>query len=194
MRRSLLPVAVALGGFLAASPAAAQDASVGDVRSVEISYEVGPYDPASQDWGIVAVVLRGDLDPDEPVNVELWAEGQRLWAGITRVTAPETRLPVDDFVAIGDLVEVGIWQPLAPAEDFVILSPDLPEPPPNEPAVEPAAEVGGIRVPEATDEVLGRTAGGGSGQLALAMILVAIVLVIVFRTPLPSATSQRWTK
>ena len=36
--------------------------------------------------------------------------------------------------------------------------------------------------------------GGGAGQLALSMVMAVLLVAIVFRTPLPSATTQRWTK
>jgi hypothetical protein len=198
MSRFVLALAIALVGIVAAAPADAQEIRSDDVRSVEVSYQVGPYDPARQDWGIIAVVLRGDLDPDESVTVELWDGDRRLWAGTGAVSPFETRLAVDSFVAIGDLVEVGVWQPVAMVEDIVVLSPEPFEP--SNPSqgspleVEAPAKVGDVTVAPRDAEVLSHAAGGGSGQLAVAMVLVVIVLVVLFRTPLPSATSQRWTK
>jgi hypothetical protein len=39
-------------------------------------------------------------------------------------------------------------------------------------------------------------AGGGAagGDLALSMVLAVLLVAMVFRTPLPSASTQRWTK
>lgn len=34
----------------------------------------------------------------------------------------------------------------------------------------------------------------GAGQLALSMVIAVIFVAILFRTPLPSATTQRWRR
>jgi hypothetical protein len=58
---------------------------------------------------------------------------------------------------------------------------------------QPQTVVAGVQIerPEVTWSAAG---SGGSGQLALSMVLAIIVVAVVFRTPLPSASTQRWTK
>ena len=53
--------------------------------------------------------------------------------------------------------------------------------------------VGGVQIepPEIEWKAGG---GGGGGQLALSMVMAVLLVAIVFRTPLPSASTQRWTK
>jgi hypothetical protein len=225
VRRSLrgcMAAGVALVALAAAAvPATAQENASDEVREVEVSYEIGAYDGQRRDWPIVAVVVRGDLDPEQDLNVELWGEGYRLWIGSSAVTLPVTRLEVDQFVPVGELVEVGIWQQLPEDETIEVIVPPglLPAEvvPPEEPAadevdpedeldpeeeeeVDPEeavapTEVGGTQVGPRRAEVIGGGAGGGaSGQLALSMVLTVVVLTILFRTPLPSASTQRWTR
>jgi hypothetical protein len=194
--------------LLAAGPVAAQDAE-DEVRAAEISYELGDFDSEQGDWPIVAVEVRGQLDTEHAVTVELWGADERLWTGTVSVTPPVTRFEVVPFVAVGDLVEVGIWQQLTPVESIEIPPPEAPEPPaePEDEVAEeeeaeeeeaeelPPTEVVGERLERDEVEILGGASGGsGSGQLALSMILAIVVLAIVFRTPLPSASTQRWTK
>jgi hypothetical protein len=197
-----LAAGLVIGAALLAPPASAQEAE-DEVRAVEISYEIGDFDGERGDWPIVAVEVRGQLDTEQAVTVELWGADERLWMGTVSVTPPVTRLEVVPFVAVGDLVEVGIWQQLTPVESIEILPPDAPEPPaePEDEVVEEEAEelapteVEGEQVERDGVEILGGASGGsGSGQLALSMILAIVVLAIVFRTPLPSASTQRWTK
>jgi hypothetical protein len=199
-------VAVTALALVLPATASAQEPADDEVRAAEISYEIGDFDGEQDDWPIVAVEVRGTLDTEQSVTVELWGADERLWMGTVGVTQPVTRLEVIPFVAIGDLVEVGIWQQLTPVESIEILPPGTPEPPPPDPPEEPEDEVieeadlpptdvVGERLERADVEILGGASGGsGSGQLALSMILAIVVLAIVFRTPLPSSSTQRWTK
>jgi hypothetical protein len=201
-----LAATAAIALLTAPAPAGAQPLDDDEVRQVDVSYEVGAFDSARGDWPIVAVEVRGDLDPQQPVTVELWGAGEQLWMGTVRVTAPVTRLEVTPFVAVGDLVEVGIWQELTQVAGVqierpqeTVLPPDVPEDDPVEEAEEEIApagpEVGGIEMGGNRAEVLrSGPGGGGSGQLALSMILAVTIVAIIFRSPLPSASSQRWTR
>jgi hypothetical protein len=196
-----LVAATALALVLPAT-ASAQEPADDEVRAAEISYEIGDFDGEQGDWPIVALEVRGTLDTEQSVTVELWGADERLWMGTVSVTPPVTRLEVVPFVAVGDLVEVGIWQQLTPVESIEILPPEAPDPPaePEDEVVEEdeelaPTEVEGEQVERDGVEILGGASGGsGSGQLALSMILAVVVLAIVFRTPLPSASTQRWTK
>ena len=57
------------------------------------------------------------------------------------------------------------------------------------------ASAGTTRSPApVTATVLGSSSGtGGAGQLALSMVVAGVLVTIVFRSPLPSASAQRWT-
>jgi hypothetical protein len=69
-------------------------------------------------------------------------------------------------VAVGDIASAGISQrlPVVAAEQVV---------------------------PEVNHTTEG---GGGSGQLALSMVVIIALVALVFRTPLPSASTARWTR
>ena len=54
-------------------------------------------------------------------------------------------------------------------------------------------EVGGVQI-EPPEVEWGAGGGAGGGDLALTMVLAVLLVALVFRTPLPSASSQRWTK
>ena len=153
---------------LGAGPAAAQE--VDEEGNVEITFDVGEFDGERGDWPFTVVYVAGDLTEGEPFTVVLSGDdGTVLWSGADRFTAPVTTVAVDRFVAVGDVVEAGISQSVP--------------------------EVAGDVVERPAPEVLSQGAGGGgSGQLALSMVLAVILVAIVFRTPLPSQTTQRWTK
>jgi hypothetical protein len=53
--------------------------------------------------------------------------------------------------------------------------------------------VGGVQIEPPTVDY-GASGGGGGGQLALSMVMAVLLVAIVFRTPLPSSSTQRWTK
>jgi hypothetical protein len=151
---------------LTAGPAGAQAPE----DRVDVTFDVGDFDGERGDWPITVVYVAGDLAEGEPFTVVLTGEdGTVVWSATEPFTAPVTAVTVDRFVAVGDVVEAGLSQSLP--------------------------EVAGDVVERPPPEVLSQGAGGGgSGQLALSMVLAVILVAIVFRTPLPSQTSQRWTK
>jgi hypothetical protein len=151
-----------------AAPAGAQEAD--EERNVEITFDTGDFDSEQEDWPITIVYVTGDLDPGEPFTVELTGEGGAvLWSATEVFTAPTTTFTVVPFVPVGAVTGAGVSQAIA--------------------------EVAGDVVERRPPEVLSQGAGGGGGgTLALSMVLAVVLVAIVFRTPLPSATSQRWTK
>lgn len=150
-----------------AAPASAQEAD-DVVGEVDISFVVGDYDAELDDWVVTAVEVSGDLEDGQPFTVTVTGPGgEDLWAATQAFDAPVMQIPVNPVVAVGEITAAGVSQPLA--------------------------EVGGAVV-ERPQVDWGRAGGGGSGQLALSVILAILVVAIVFRTPLPSATTQRWTK
>jgi hypothetical protein len=168
MRARLLTVALACLALCGmAAPAGAQ---ASDSDTVQVTFDVGDFDGDRGDWPVTVVYVAGDLAEGEPFTVVLTGDdGTVLWSGTDRFTGPVTSVAVDRFVPVGDVVEAGISQ--------------------SQP------EVAGDVVERPPPEVLSQGAGGGgSGQLALSMVLAVILVAIVFRTPLPSQTSQRWTK
>lgn len=152
--------------FLAA-PAGAQE--IGDGRQVEITFDVGDFDEDEGDWPITVVYVSGDMDVSEPFTVELLDDdGVTLWSATEEFTAPITTVTVVPFVAVGEVTDAAVSQAVA--------------------------EVAGEVVERPPAEVLTQGAGGGGGgTLALSMVLAVVLVAIVFRTPLPSASSQRWT-
>jgi hypothetical protein len=171
LRRALLAAAVVqLVVALATTSAGAQDAPVDapDVAlGVTISFDVGPYDPELGDFRVEAVEVAGEAHGPQAVTVELRdADGDVLWSTVTTLTPPSTTLTVDRPVAVGAVASAGLSQPV--------------------PVVE-AAQV----VPEVNHTTEG---GGGSGQLALSMVVIIALVALVFRTPLPSASTARWTR
>lgn len=167
--RALFALALVIGATgTTAIPAGAQTPD--EERAVEITFDVGDFDGEQGDWPITVVYVSGDMEDGQPFTVELTGEdGSVVWSGTETFTAPITTVAVDRFVAVGAVVEAGISQAIP--------------------------EVAGDVVERPAPEVLSQGAGGGgSGQLALSMVLAVILVAIVFRTPLPSQTSQRWTK
>jgi hypothetical protein len=148
-----------------AAPASAQD-GVDEPREVEVGFDLGEY--VGGDWTVDAVVVEGDLDEGQDVTVQiLGTSGRVLWQGTLPFTKPSLRIPLDQRVLVGDVESAGISQALT-IVDTLLVEPDI------------NAPVSG--------------GGGGAGQIATTMVLVIIIAVILFRTPLPSASSQRWTK
>ena len=148
-----------------AAPATAQEEPIGNV---DITFDVGDYDPARNDWTIEVVQVTGDLEEGQPFTVEVYGEGDEvLFTATQPYTSPATRIEVTATVAVGDVERAGVSQAIT--------------------------EVGGVVIdrPEVEWSTSG---GGGSGQLALSMVMAVIIVAIVFRTPLPSASTQRWTK
>ena len=167
--RARLALVIIVGAMLSA-PGRAGAQTPDEERAVEITFDVGDFDSEQGDWPITVVYVGGDMEDGQPFTVELTGDdGTVVWSGTETFTAPMTTVAVDRFVAVGAVAEAGISQAIA--------------------------EVAGDVVQRPPPEVLSQGAGGGgSGQLALSMVLAVILVAIVFRTPLPSATSQRWTK
>jgi hypothetical protein len=153
-----------------APSAAAQDAPADDQpRRIDIAFDVGPYDPALDDFPVNAVVVTGNGYEGLAVTVEIRGRGDALlWTGETTFTPPSVRIPVNPAIAVGRIESAGIVQrvPIVEAAQFV--------PPEVSHAVEGGA--------------------GGSGQLALSMVLIVALVALLFRSPLPSSTAQRWTR
>jgi hypothetical protein len=147
-----------------AALAAAQDPG----GTVDISFDVGDYDPARNDWTIEVVQVSGDLEEGRPFTVEVYGESDEVLFSATQpYTSPATRIEVTATVAVGDVERAGVSQPIT--------------------------EVAGVVV-ERPEVDWSTSGGGGSGQLALSMVMAVIIVAIVFRTPLPSASTQRWTR
>jgi hypothetical protein len=198
---------------MAPSAAAAQAPAERDVR---IEFEVGDFDAARSDWPITEVLVSGDLDVGETFVVELRdGDGGIIWAGEDEYSPPQTIVAVDTFVAVGDVEEAAIGQRLPvepppeiePAVDPVAtqepevaavvttIAPDDPVPVvvPPDPAPTPdvAADVVSRPDPPLPQQGSGL---GGAGQLALSMAIAVVFVAILFRTPLPAATTMRWRK
>jgi hypothetical protein len=166
---TLLRAVAAAGaiGLVGAAPVGAQEADE-IVGAVDISFDVGEYDPARDDWTIEVVQVTGDLEAGRPFTVELVGAGDVVLFSATQpYTAPVTRIEVTSTIVVGQVEGAGVSQP--------------------------QTVVAGVQVerPEVDRSTSG---GGGSGQLALSMVMAVIIVAIVFRTPLPSASTQRWTK
>ena len=167
-RRVLLATLLAIFASAAiATPAAAQDELVGNV---EISFEIGPYDADIDDFPVSAVIVEGNLEDGKDVTVEIKGTGGRvLWSGTAPFHAPSITIDVDELVPVGEVASAGVAQAREPVVAGVVI-----EPP----------------------EVFHSSGGGaaGSGQLGLSMVVIIALFAILFRTPLPSASTQRWIR
>lgn len=151
-----------------AGPAGAQEAD--DERAVTIAFDVGDHDAEAGDWPITVVHVTGDLEPGVGFTVELRDDdGAVVWSGDGEFTAPTTSLTVDELVVVGAVTEAAVSQALPDVAGDVVTRPE----------------------PEILQQGSG---GGGGGQLALSMVVAVILVAILFRSPLPSASTQRWTK
>ena len=149
-----------------AAPAGAQEDGP---RQVDISFDVGSYDSSLGDFPVTAVVVRGDGQEGQPVTVEVRdTRGNVIWSGEATFSPPEVRIPVDPPIAVADVGSASLAQalPVVAAEQFV--------------------------PPEVFHSMEG--GAGGSGQLALSMVLIVALVALLFRSPLPSASTQRWTR
>ncbi len=157
---------VSLVGFVAAAtPASAQEDAIGNV---DISFDVGELDPVVGDWAIEAVEVSGGLEEGRDFTVELTGDdGDVLWSATQPHTVPVTRIPVTDVLTVGEVTGAGVSQGLT--------------------------VVAGVQIEPPEVDWKGGP-GGGGGQLTLSMVMTVLLVAIVFRTPLPSATTQRWTK
>lgn len=157
-------------GLVALLPVGPAGAQTGDdvVGEVEISFDVGDFDPTVGDWTIDAVVVSGDLEDGIGFTIEVTgASGEVLWSATQPFDAPVTRIPVPVAVAVADVADAGVSQGIT--------------------------AVAGVQVEPPTVD-WSASGGGGAGQLALSMVMAVLLVAIVFRTPLPSATTRRWTK
>lgn len=164
---TLARVGVLIAGVcLVVLPSTAASAQEEPGGAVDISFDVGEFDEAAGDWTIDVVEVSGDLVDGQEFTVELTdAQGEVVWSATEDFTDPVTQIPVATTVTVGEVASAGIAQDVI---DVVQIEP---------PTVE-----------------WGASGGGGGGQLALSMVMAVLLVAIVFRTPLPSATSQRWTR
>lgn len=199
MRRSLA-LGVAVLVLLLASPAGAQ---TDPERQVDVAYDIGDFDAEQEDWPITVVYVSGDLDDGELFTVFLGDDDAELWSSTQVFHAPITAVTVVPFVPVGAVTRTAVAQdlpvpagstgpeaaqvnpPPAVLDDVLV---DAPDPTPG-PLDVPRQVSGPIA------EVLSQgSGGGGGGLLALSMVLSVILVAILFRTPLPSQATQRWTK
>ena len=166
-RRAMIVLIAASTILIGASSAGAQES---EERSVEITFDTGDFDAGEGDWSITVVYVSGDMEDGVPFTVELYGEDDTvLWSGTEDFTEPTTAVAVDRFVAVSEVVEAGVSQALP----------------------EVAGQIDERQRVEVQRQGAG---GGGGGALALSLVLAVVLLAILFRTPLPSAVSQRWTK
>jgi hypothetical protein len=164
-------VALAVTVALASTPhpAHAQDGGDEVVGEVDIAFDIGEPDPTTGDFLIDAVLVSGDLEDGQDFTVVLLdADGVEVWSATQEFTNPVTEIDVTEPVGVGAVASAGVEQGLTIVEGVQI------EPP----VVEWSAGGG----------------GAGGGELALSMVLAVLLVAMVFRTPLPSASVQRWTK
>ncbi len=202
---------------LAAGPAAAQEENRG---SVDVSYDIGPYDGPAGDWPVALVVVRGDLVAGDDFTVALTGDAGTIWSATVPYQSPVTRIEVDEFVGVGELTGVSISQAFE-IVTVIEIADEVDEPDPEPPTAgvpDPEPDVAVIEfqpptplpAPDVTEtaggptstpgpgavnrpaEVLGGGSGRDSGQLAVSVIISLIVVVLAFRTPLPAASPQRW--
>ncbi len=169
-RMGMCACVVALATGTLTDPASAQTEPEA-VTPVDIDFDIGPYDPTIADWPVDAVLVTGDIDAGQELTVEVRGEGDvLLWSATGDVTSTTTRFAVEQVLAVGDVTSAGL-------------------------SAESLTEVLGevIERPDA-DLFRSGSGGSGSGQIALSMILALVVAALVFRTPLPSTSTQRWRK
>jgi hypothetical protein len=164
---------VALAVLAPAHPAGAQEGADGTGTSdgpppgVRISFDTGGFDAGNDRFLIEAVVVEGGLREGEDFTVELrGAGGGVLWSATRAYNPPSTRIELDAPVAVNAVDSAAVFQAELPTVVEAV------------PPQAPAAMEG----------------SGGSGQLTLSMVVTMIVLLVVFRSPLPSAQTSRWTK
>jgi hypothetical protein len=166
-RRVVVAGVAVVAALVVAAPRASAQEEPG--RRVDISFEVGTYDAVLGDFPITGVVVDGDLAEGEEITVELRGSGDQLvWTGSAAFRAPSTTIDVDPAVGVGEVTSAGLVQRLTP----IVASLEVAPP-----------------------EVFHSGGGGArSGQLALSMVVIVALFAILFRTPLPSASTQRWTR
>lgn len=179
----------------------------------EVRFEVGPYNAAAGDWPITAVQLRGGLLEGKRAAVTLeGAGGVALWEGEIEFTSPMTRLVVDRFVAVRDLVRVSLAQqgfetvvaPVVTQTPAAVTTPTpavapvpgavTPQPAATPEVVPPEVHAEIITRPlptEASPSVKEAVARGTAAapKLAVSLIVLLVLFAIVFRLPVVSAGS-----
>jgi hypothetical protein len=126
------------------------------------------------------------------------AGGVTLWQGEIEFTSPVTRLVLDRFVPVGEVVRVSLAQQGFPVAVAPVVT--------QAPAVEPAPAA--VTPPEVHAEILTRplpttaspsvhevvSRGSASApRLAVSLVVLLVLFAIVFRLPLFSVGSQaRW--
>jgi hypothetical protein len=153
------------------APAGAQEStSSTEVKAptkADVAIDLGDYDASIGDWTVSGLQVTGDMELDTEFTVKLTSNsGRELFSATVKYTGPGMRIPVDRGVAVRDVDNVAFSSNLLAGE---LITPELGE----------NSLQGG---------------GGSTGQVATSMALVMIVAVILFRTPLPAAATQRWTK
>jgi hypothetical protein len=132
-------------------------------------------------------------------DVEEAAIGQRM---PTTTLPPEQPEPVEPGEPIEEVEEVEESEPDEVddpdvAGDVVTIPPPLSGDPFDQ-ATAPATPTPGVRgdmVTQPSPDVVQQGSGlSGAGQLALSMVVAVVFVAILFRTPLPAATTQRWRK
>lgn len=168
---TLARVGVLIAGVcLVVLPSTAASAQEEPGGAVDISFDVGEFDEAAGDWTIDVVEVSGDLEDGQEFTLELTgSDGEVVWSATEAFDGPVTRITVTEPVTVGEVAGAGVSQ------------------------AQPPAVVGGVQIePPIVD--WGASGSGGGGQLALSMVMAVLLVAIVFRTPLPSASTQRWTK
>lgn len=211
MKASTTLAAFTLVTCATVGPASAQEPPD---RAVTIEFDVGDFDAGEGDWPITAVIVSGDLEPGEPILVELRdADDAVLWSAVADYQPPATTIAVEPFVAVGDVEETAIAQATPPQTTVPEVAGDAVTPPappsPRAAADDPVPDAPGASTPQPTtpppavegdvvdrpQDLLQRGNGwGGAGQLALSMVIAVVFVAILFRTPLPSASTQRWRR
>jgi hypothetical protein len=175
------------------------DLDVGELFVVELRDGAGAvlwagqaeYQPPTTSVAVDRFVAVGD--------VEEAAIGQRM---PTNTLPPEQPEPVEpgepsDPVEESEPDEVDEPDVAGDVAGDVVTIPPLSGDPFDQ-AIAPVTPTPGVRgdmVTQPNPDVVQQGSGlSGAGQLALSMVVAVVFVAILFRTPLPSATTQRWRK
>jgi hypothetical protein len=195
LRRCVGALVLGLVALAVAGPASAQEEPN---RTVQVSFDVGGYDEEVGDWVVDSVEVSGDLVAGAQVTVELRGpQGRVLWTGTQAVRGALTRIDVGSAVAVGDVVEAAVSHAVATEVQGAQVevdgaAPDAVDAAPAVPAEVEAAQV--VRLPRGSETWSAAGGGAGKAQLALSMVLAIIIVAVLFRSPLPAASGERWTR
>jgi hypothetical protein len=163
----LLGASLAVGVGVALVALAGPASAQSAAPGVRLSFDIGAFDAARHDFLIEAVVVSDGLREGEDFTVALRGAGDRvLWSATRTYSAPSVRIALDVPVGVAAVTSTDVAQAVPPLEIEAV--------PPQAPSAM-----------EGT---------GGSGQLTLSMVVTLIVVIVVFRSPLPSVQTSRWTK